>query len=175
VHAFALRDRCVQRLRGIDVPRPLCLDSFAATVAAQRSRPLRVCDLPGLDAEDAPSGARVATDRCDFVFIDAAASPWHRTLIGLHEIGHVLFDHPAEAGWVDELTAALLPDLRPSAVRRILGRHGYSSRQEAEAELLASLILERAGEESRQAGASPRADLMISRLSAVIEHPLRHG
>jgi hypothetical protein len=169
-----LRRQCEQRLAGIAVPRPFCLEEFATTVAALRERPLRVFPLPGLDDEDAPSGAWVATDSTDFVFVDAAASPWHRDLIVLHEIGHILLDHPAADGWTDEFAAQLLPSLHPAAVRRILGRHGYSSQQEREAELLASMILERAGVAPSQAE-SPQSGRMVARMSAVIEHPLRHA
>jgi hypothetical protein len=174
VNSFALRNQCEHRLAGLDIPRPFCLDTFTTAIARSRRRPLRVCPLPGLDGEDAPSGAWIATDTCDFVFVDASASPWHRCLIGLHEISHLLFDHPSEGDWLETMTAALLPDLDPAAARRILGRHDYSSRQEREAEFLASMILERAAADG-PAAALPTPTRMVSRLSAVIEHPLRNA
>jgi hypothetical protein len=174
MHANALRGQCEQLLDGIDIPRPFQLDAFAATVAAQRGRPLQLHPLPHLDSEDAPSGTWIATGTTDFVFTDAAASPWHRDLIALHEISHMLFDHPSEADWTEEFIADLLPGLQPAAVRRILGRHRYSSRQERAAETLASLILERAGA-GRPPTATPSAARMVGRLSAVIEHPLRRA
>ncbi len=138
---YALHDRCVQRLRGIEIPRPFQLDVFAATVARRRRRALHVLPLPGLDGSDGLSGAWVATDTADYVLIDADASPWHRNLIGLHEIGHLLCGHDADDSGLGELAEDLLPCLSNVAIRRILGRHGFSSGAEQEAELMACLIL----------------------------------
>jgi len=171
--AHSLRRQCARRLAPIAVPRPFRLDAFAETVAAHRRRPLTVAPMPGLDDEDAPSGAWVAMDRQDFIFVDAAASPWHQDLIALHEIGHILWDHPAEAGWLDALASDLLTALQPAAIQRILGRHDYTSRQELEAELLASMVLERAAAVPPPM-AAPGSERRISQLSAVIEHPWRH-
>ena len=86
MHPYALQDRCSERLRGIEIPRPFSIDVFAAAVAERRGRALRILPLPGLDGSDGLSGAWVATDTTDYVLIDADASPWHRDLIGLHEI-----------------------------------------------------------------------------------------
>ena len=141
MHPYALHDRCVQRLRGLEIPRPFHLDVFAASVAERRRRALRILPLPGLDGSDGLSGAWVATDTADYVLIDADASPWHRNMIGLHEIGHVLCGHEREDGGLGELAEDLLPCLSNVTIRRILGRHGCSSSDEQEAELMACLIL----------------------------------
>ena len=137
----ALQARCMQRLRGIDIPRPFSLDVFAAAVAAHRNRALRILPLPGLEGADGLSGAWVATDTADYVFVDADASPWHRDLIGLHEISHVLCGHGASGSRLRELAGTLVPSLGDVTVQRVLGRHGGSSRDEQEAELMACLIL----------------------------------
>ena len=144
MHPSALQDRCARRLRGIEIPRPFRLDVFAATVAQRRRRPLRILPLPGLDGSDGLSGAWLATDTADYVLIDADASPWHRNLIGLHEIAHLLCGHDAEDSGLRELAEDLLPCLSDAAIRRILGRHGRSGTAEQEAELMACLILKRA-------------------------------
>jgi hypothetical protein len=141
LHPDALHDRCVQRLRGIEIPRPFRLDVFAATVAGHRRRALHILPLPGLDGSDGLSGAWVATDTADYVLIDADASPWHRNLIGLHEISHLLCGHDAEDRGLRELAAGLLPCLSNVTIQRILGRRGFSSSAEQEAELMACLIL----------------------------------
>ena len=138
----SLHDRCLQRLRGLEIPRPFRLDVFAATVADRRRRALHVLPLPGLDGSDGLSGAWVATDAADYVLIDADASPWHRNLIGLHEIGHLLCGHGGEDGGLRGLAGDLLPCLSGVTIQRILGRHGYGgSDEEEEAELMACLIL----------------------------------
>jgi hypothetical protein len=141
VPLHAMQARYMQRLRGIDIPRPFSLDVFAAAVAAHRNRALRILPLPGLAGTDGLSGAWVATDTADYVLIDADASPWHRDLIGLHEISHVLCGHGAAGSRFRELAGTLVPSLGDVTVQRVLGRHDGSSRDEQEAELMACLIL----------------------------------
>jgi hypothetical protein len=141
VQPYALQARSMQHLRGIEIPNPFSLNVFAAAVAAHRNRELRLLPLPGLDGADGLSGAWVATDTADYILITADASPWHRDLIGLHEIGHVLCGHGAAGRGLRELAPDLLPGLSDVTIRRVLGRHGYSSRDEQEAELMACLVL----------------------------------
>ena len=167
------RRRCHQRLRGLDIPHPFCLDAFATTVEAYRGRPLQLLPLPGLDGSGALSGAWLATDQADYVLIDADASPWHRDLIGLHEIGHILCDHGGAAG-LRGFAADLLPDLGDVAVRRILGRHGYSRRDEQEAELMACLVLEQADADPLSVTSGGPAGI-AGRLAQALRHPVRHA
>jgi hypothetical protein len=170
-HAF--RKRCVERLRGIDIPRPFGIDTFAATVAEHRGRPLSVLPLPGLDGSDSLSGAWVATDAADYVLIDSDASPWHRNLIGLHEIGHVLCDHRTDDSGLRELAAEMLPSLSDVTIRRILGRHGDTSDDEQEAELMACLILERADADPLPVSSAGLSGV-AGRLAHALRHPVRH-
>ena len=131
----SLRRRCEARLRGIRVPSPFDLDAFCAEVADRRGRPLRRHAVPGLSA-DAPCGLWVGTDKADHVFYDPGTSPLHAEHIVLHELAHILSGHSgADAG-----LARLFPDLDPATVRRVLGRVSYTTAQEREAEMMASLI-----------------------------------
>ena len=171
MHPYGLRDRCEQRLAGIEIPRPFSLDAFAAVVEEHRRRPVRLLPLPGLDGSDALSGAWVATDTVDYVLIDADASPWHRGLIGLHEISHVLCDH-GDAPGLGDLAADLLPALSDATVRRVLGRHGYASSDEQEAELMACLILERADADALPVTSAGPAGV-AGRLAHALRHPVR--
>jgi hypothetical protein len=132
---IGLRWRSERRLRGITVPRPFDLDAFCTEVAARRGRPLIRRAAPGLSTE-APCGLWIATDRADHIFYDPGTSPLHAEHIVLHELAHILCDHSGSAGAV----ARLLPDLDPATVRRVLGRVSYTTEQEREAEMLASLI-----------------------------------
>lgn len=129
-------DRCAQRLRGIEIPRPFNLDVFAATVAQRRQRALHVLPLPGLDGSDGLSGAMVTTDTADLVLIDADASPWHRDLIGLHEISHLLCGHDVDDSGLRDLAESLPPCLSTVTVHRMLGRRGFSSGTGQETELI---------------------------------------
>jgi hypothetical protein len=167
-----LQELCEQRLRGIAVPQPFGLDEFAAEVAAARGRPLRVLPLPELDDGDVITGAWVSTDTDDWVLTDASASPWHRDLIGLHEIAHLLCGHCADAQWLQDFAASLLPDLSDVTIRHMLGRHGYTTAEELEAEFLGSLILERADADPVMA-TSPGRDGAAGRLAHTLRHPVR--
>jgi hypothetical protein len=169
-----LRAQWEDRLRGIAVPQPFSLTAFAAEVARHRRRRLQILDLPEQASGSPVSGVWLATDRADLIYLEPTASPFHRGLICLHEIGHMLCDHHASARLgCDDLLRGLFPHLSPDLLRRVLARHGYTSREELEAETAAAIILDRA-----ETGPPPRADLdgpsLLPRLGEALRHPLRH-
>ena len=134
-----LRRRCEKRLRGVRVPQPFDLDAFCGEVAAHRGRPLLRRAVPGLSSH-APCGLWIGTPEADHVFYDPGTSPLHAEHIVLHELAHILSGHH-----LDTSLAALFPDLDPGAVTRalgvrVLGRVAYTTVQEREAEMMASLI-----------------------------------
>ena len=130
-----LRRRCERRLQGVQVPNPFDLDRFCAEVADRRGRPLVRRAVPGLSA-DAPCGLWISTARADHVLYDPGTSPLHAEHIVLHELAHILSGHRGS----DPAIARLFPDLDPAMVRQALGRVAYTSAQEREAEMMASLI-----------------------------------
>jgi hypothetical protein len=130
-----LRQQCERRLRGIRIPEPFDLDAFCGEIAARRGRPLLRTPVPGLSAE-APCGLWIGTAQADHVFYDPGTSPLHAEHIVLHELAHILSGHSGVTGAVP----ALFPDLDPATVTRVLGRVSYTSAQEREAEMMASLI-----------------------------------
>jgi hypothetical protein len=135
-----LRRRCERRLRGIRIPRPFDLDAFCAEVAARRGRPLRREPVPGLSSQ-APCGLWVGTEKVDHIFYDPGTSPLHAEHIVLHELAHILGGHAlGRPGDGDGTLSRLFPDLDPALVKRALGRVSYTTEQEREAEMMASLI-----------------------------------
>jgi hypothetical protein len=130
-----LRRRCERRLRGIRIPEPFDLDAFCAEVAHRRNRPLHRTAVPGLRS-GAPCGLWIGTATADHVFYDPGTSPLHAEHIVLHELAHILSGHSGADGSL----ARLFPDLDPAAVGRVLGRVSYTTAQEREAEMMASLI-----------------------------------
>ncbi|MCB5164015.1 hypothetical protein LG634_04085 [Streptomyces bambusae] len=129
-----LRKRCESIISGLDLSHPFSLEGLCARIAEQRGRPIRLHPLPPEAAESGVCGLWVGTASVDYVFFEAKTSRLHREHIVLHELGHILFGHNSLAG--EE------PD---SGVPVILGRTNYTTRQEREAELLASLIRTQAG------------------------------
>jgi hypothetical protein len=138
MEGLGLRRRCERLLKGIRIPHPFDLDAFCAEVAARRGRPLHRRPVHGLSA-GAPCGLWVATGEADHVFYDPGTSPLHAEHIVLHELAHILSGHSIGTIGGDGL-AVLFPDLDPSTVRRVLGRVSYTTAQEREAEMMASLI-----------------------------------
>ncbi|MGH3864139.1 hypothetical protein [Actinokineospora sp.] len=131
--------KCRTLVDGLALPRPFSVSALVEMLAEQRQRPIDIGTLPaGLTVNACGAWLHLA-DR-DVIFVEAKTSPFHRDHIVLHEIGHMLCDHRSKA---DDIVADLgrfLPDLSPALVRRLLARTSYSTDEEQEAELVASLI-----------------------------------
>jgi hypothetical protein len=107
-------------------------------------------------------GIWVSDVAVDYVFYQRETSPLHQLHIILHELSHIVCDHrPISLGDAC-IGATLFPDLRPELIRRFLARTAYSTDEEREAEVLATLLLTRMSGES----ASPASlgDLQASEL-----------
>jgi hypothetical protein len=162
-----LRQRCERRLDGVPIPRPFNLDQLCEGVAGMRGRPLRRLGIPGLSST-APCGLWVSVPAADYIFFDPDTSQLHAEHIVLHELAHMLCGHSLTLDVANSTLSRLLPDLDPSTVALVLGRVSYTTAQEQEAELLASLIRARAAREVpvTPGGDSRRATLR--RLSDVL-------
>ncbi|GAA3435434.1 hypothetical protein [Kutzneria kofuensis] len=140
------------------------VDALCRVISAQRGRPLHVHPLnvppsSGLNA----CGMWIATDVADHVFVEHRTSRFHQEHIILHEIGHMLCEHVTEdlpPALTDALRAG---DVDSGLVRQVLARTSYTTGQEKDAELVASLILERVAR--RHARALGDAD---SRLGTIL-------
>ncbi|MFF5531862.1 regulator component [Streptomyces cinerochromogenes] len=123
------------------MPRSLSLDAVCARVEELRGRPLVLRELPEEAAATGACGLWLGTNNADYVFYEARTAPLHREHIILHEIGHVLCDHHrsiTDDG--DDVTDRLLEGLQPHLVRRVMARTSYTTTEEQEAEMIASLI-----------------------------------
>lgn len=89
-------------------------------------------------------GLWIATDTTDLVCYERDTTRPHQDHIILHELSHLLCDHFPTTLPKALHTETLLPNLDPAMVRTVLGRAGYSTDEEREAETLASLIRQRA-------------------------------
>lgn len=125
--------------------QPFCIGTLCSELSKRRRRPLHLHPIP-LDTSEV-CGLWIGTDAEDHIFYEQHTARSHQEHIILHEIGHMLFGHRSDASVASVASGvsdALFPDLDTRLVRRVLGRTNYSSRQEQEAEMLASLI--RAGD-----------------------------
>ncbi|MDH6134293.1 hypothetical protein P3T37_003695 [Kitasatospora sp. MAA4] len=133
-----LRRRCEAVLQAFGPIPSFSVETVCTRLSALRGRPLHLLPLPEGAAAAGACGLWLATDAQDYIFFEQQTSRPHQEHIVLHEIGHMLFDHPGL-----ELLDGLLPSDRlgsPELARRLLARTDYTTRQEQEAEMLASLI-----------------------------------
>ncbi|TCO49756.1 hypothetical protein [Actinocrispum wychmicini] len=138
----ALREWCDARLADVFIPNPFDLTVFCERLGARRGRPILL--IPMSMGAPSPSGMWICGELRDYIVYEQATTPLHQTHIALHEIGHLLCGHESASRLDDSHLARLFPTLDPVMVRRVLGRTGYPTDEELEAEMLACLILERA-------------------------------
>jgi hypothetical protein len=147
---LSLRKRCEMILGHMDLTHPFSLDALCTRLAEQRGRPIRLHPLPREAAESGVCGLWVGTETVDYVFYEAQTTPLHQEHIVLHELGHILFGHHSLEG----------EDPDGSGAPVILGRTNYTSRQEQEAEMLASMIrIRTSGPGHAHAAGAPRGAL----------------
>jgi len=141
-----LRNRCRTLVDALDLPVPFDAGELCRRVGAARGRQihLRPLAMPA----GGPCGMWVSADAGDFIFYERHTSGLHQEHIVVHELGHLLSDHASTAA-APELARLLMPSLDPNLVRRVLGRTHYTDVEEQEAELIASLILQRANRHHR--------------------------
>ncbi|WP_370948390.1 hypothetical protein AB5J62_12595 [Amycolatopsis sp. cg5] len=127
------------------------MTGFLETLARRRGRRIELVPMKANSA--APCGVLAATDQADYVFYTTETSALHQEHILLHEIGHLLCGHAGSDQLDAAVPAALMPNLSPELIRRVLGRTTYAEEQEREAELVASLIMRQVRRETPTAHA----------------------
>ncbi|WP_245378993.1 hypothetical protein [Kibdelosporangium banguiense] len=142
----AVRRRCAKVARDLPLPRPFDVRVLCRRVAGQRGRPITLMPMYGGDS--GVLGLWVAAESADMIFYEQNTTVPHQEHIILHELSHLLCDHyPAQLSTAEHMRM-LMPDLDPQMVQRILGRTTYLAVEEQEAELLATLIQQRAQREA---------------------------
>ncbi|WP_433501012.1 ImmA/IrrE family metallo-endopeptidase [Sphaerimonospora sp. CA-214678] len=132
--------KCRSIVDRLSIPAPFDPDLFISALAERRGRVVELVPMPGPAVQ---CGALVATDEVDYIFYATSTTRLHREHILLHEAGHLLCGHIGEVdpGLLPEI---LFPHLGGDLIRRVLGRTDYSAAEEQEAELVASMISQRA-------------------------------
>jgi Zn-dependent peptidase ImmA (M78 family) len=162
-----IRRRCQALADAIDVPDPFDLADFLAGVGAGRGRPITMLVFP-LPA-GAPRGVCVAADSTDYIIVDVAATGSQRVHIALHELSHLLLGHQLRvADLLRHLFQHLDVDLLQA--RRIHARTDFTAVEEQEAEMLASLLGQRARLWRPAPTPAPPPSALIERLGQSLEH-----
>lgn len=142
-----LRKRCEERVRELELPMPFDVESFCAVISEGRGRPIV---LHPAASGAGPYGLWAAGPSTDVIFYEEATSPLHQEHIILHELSHLLCSHEPAPVTEDEVAELLFPHLKRDTIQRVLRRGGYSTDEEREAEIMASLIVERVSDDSVQ-------------------------
>ncbi|MGH3547126.1 MAG: hypothetical protein ACRDQU_03180 [Pseudonocardiaceae bacterium] len=144
-----LRRRCETIVRTLDqriggIPVPFDLNAFLDQLETDRGRPIELAPFSAT-APGKLCGIWIGTDRLDLIYHEEATSLLHQDHIILHEIGHMVCNHTGAAlSGADQVRSLLLTDAVRGQVETVLGRGAYTAVEEQEAELVATLILERA-------------------------------
>lgn len=114
------------------------LSSIQSWIEAKNGRPIVIGELSTLRGNDV-CGLWFLHDGRDYVLHAPLNSSWHRQYVILHEFAHLILGHRCTP------TSQLLVDLPgfPGGPIRILGRTSFEDEEEAAAELLAGLLMER--------------------------------
>ncbi|MEV5880101.1 regulator component [Streptomyces sp. NPDC052101] len=116
-----------------------------------RGRPLILRELPDQVASAGACGLWLGTDDADYVFYETRTVPFHQQHIILHELAHVLCDHGGVMDMGGAFAGPVFNDLQSHLVKRLMARTSYTTAEEQEAEMIASLI-QSAGNPRRSAG-----------------------
>jgi hypothetical protein len=172
----ALRRRCQAVVDGLELPEPFDIVELTRRLGERRGRPIHL--LPMRVGSTPVCGLWLSTRDFDAIVYEADTSPVHQEHIIAHELGHLLSRHPAGAALSDDVARVLLPDLDPALIRRALNRGHYSTAEEREAEMIASLISRAASRLPRTAAwvAPPQVADVFARLEDTLErHPHPRG
>ena len=131
------RDGWAERLRAnhIVIPEPFDMDAFCTHLVQCRGRAIEL--VPAALGGDL-TGLWVPMAGADVVFYEQATTPLHQQHIQLHEIGHLLCDHPHAPG--AETLRRLMPHLDLDRLEYLLARSGYEEAAEREAEWFARAV-----------------------------------
>lgn len=136
-----IRARCSARLDALVTQLSLDsltgVDELCAVLTSRRGRPLLAEAVP---LPRTIAGVWVANARADYIFYAQDAPRPHQEHIILHEVAHLLCEHAPGPAKAELLQALLFPHLDRAIVQTALGRGRYDTREEREAELLATLI-----------------------------------
>ena len=138
--------------RELPIPVPWDRDVFIRNLAGMRGRAIRLVPTDTAALAGSPCGLWLACDDEDLILHEIGTTDYHIDQIVCHEIGHMLLGHgrggdcAADRACERELWGQILPDIDPEIVRAVLGRTDYSSDQERDAEMFASLLMIAAAE-----------------------------
>lgn len=149
-----LRKACEERVDLLNLPHRFTTRGLRDAIAALRGKPIALKPLKTLGAFDSPCGIRFETPSTDILYYEEGTSVHHQRHILTHELCHVYCDHPGSLE-IDANTAQAL-GVNPTLVMRMSGRTSYSTADEREAEMMATVIRQRIYRERESPSRRPK-------------------
>ena len=152
------------------LPSPFSVDAYIDVLQTHRQRPIMMRPIER-SALDVPCGLWIDMGGFDLICYADEASPLLKDTIKLHELSHMLYGH--EGVMDEDALCRALPDLPRKlirnrlAARRSAGRTEYTTQQEREAEILATVIAEHADTRTTY------TDPVLASLADSLGHPIR--
>ncbi|MFJ7275465.1 ImmA/IrrE family metallo-endopeptidase [Kitasatospora sp. NPDC098663] len=141
MHAISLRDACEDRLGRLDLSHRFGAEELIAAVASLVGRTI-ACEAVDMRGAFSCGLRKRYADR-EVIYYEQSASPLHRRQIVAHELGHILWDHTGEIDLADLMSDEELAGLMDWSVLGVSARTSYETDAEVEAEMMATLILQR--------------------------------
>ena len=163
---------CVDQVRRLErevgIPDPFVLSTLVDRIAQWRGRPVHL--MPYDHVSGAICGIWLALPDSDVIGY-ARTTPLLEEHTVLHELGHLLCDHRGSGDLGADIARMLTPDLDPALVSRILGRGAYSDTDEQQAELIATLIMQKVADRRPRPAepASPELNAELNRLLSTFD------
>ncbi|MEU8088642.1 hypothetical protein AB0B57_34145 [Micromonospora sp. NPDC049101] len=163
--------RCDEVLHSLTMPATFSVGEFCAELQRARGRRLVVKAVRTCQAEARAMWCRGATT--DHILIGSALPRLHRDYLVLHGIGHMVFAHVGSPAVGRDIRRALhVADM--ASLRRDLKRVVYTHREEHQAELFATRVLQVTNGWVAPKPPSGSQTLLLAQLSSVLEyHPGR--
>jgi len=164
------RQQCEELIAALEMPEPFDLQSLCERIGQASGRAIVLMPTPMIFGN--LCGLWLATAQANYVFYEQRTTPLHQLHIVFHELGHILRGHPASRTLGAYIIRALTAAIELGQVQRALGRDTYNDEAEYEAELIATLLLQRIGEPTTLAP-TPSADDAESRIERTLRRPGR--
>ncbi|MEU6285185.1 regulator component [Streptomyces sp. NPDC047028] len=166
-----LRTWCEEQVDRLHLPHRFTTRELRESIATLRGKPIVLKPLNTLGAMDAPCGIRLETPAADLLFYEEGTSVNHQRHILTHELCHVYCDHPGSVEIDADAVHAF--GVNPTLVMRMSGRTSYSTADELEAEMMATVIRQRIYRERESSSRQPGKG--SDSWDALFAQPIRKG
>ena len=129
----------LSRLR---MPEPWSIDALIDDVSEVLGLEIQVQEVPHQALADSPCGMTFICSGLAILVVAEGSPKWHRELVICHELAHMLLGHQSGEKPPWELLREWFPSFNPDVVEMMFGRTTFDTRDEREAELLATLMVD---------------------------------